>query len=827
MDNLLKDLAYGLRTLRKSPGFTVTALITLALGIGATTAIFSVVNAVLLRPLPYAGADQLVVINSEMRNRKVKDFPFPPADMKDMREQVTALDQVAGVATFPVGLVGSDGQSEQVKVAFVTANLVPTLGVPLELGRNFRDEEAIPLPPPPPNVANGTAAFPTIDVSVILSHEFWVRRFGGDSSIVGKTINLGGNNAHVVGVLAPGFELLLPPRFGIERDPEILQLARVDFEKGSRINVIFHVVGRLKHNATIGEAAGQLDATAADLRKRFPIKQSAGVYWQISPMRAELSSDVRPALMALMGAVAFVLLIACANVANLILVRTSRRERELAVRAAFGGSRRRLITQMLIEALVLSAGGALVGLVVAKLGIIALTAVGPKDLPNIGTVGLDVAVMGFAVFAAIVAASLFGIVPALRASRPDLMNVLRRSGRTSELGGGKILRNAVVVAEVTLAFVLLIGGGLMFRSFLTLVATDPGFDPRGGLTFTVANSNARTNDARSAYQRALHDKLAAIPGVTAVTAMFPIPLDGQMVNSRYGFEAAVTDPSTFRQANLHIIEPGYFAAMKTPFLEGRDYTDAENIPKSQALIVDSIFAAKAWPGQSAIGKRVYMRSRADTAEWMDVIGVVRHERHESLANDLREAVYMADGQFQFGSAFEWMVRTNGDPARLAPQVREAVASLDKSVPVAQVRTLDSFVSQARASTRFALILIGSFAVIAVVLAGVGLYGVLSTVVRQRTAEIGVRMALGAQTSSIFSLVIGQGAALSAIGIVIGAGSALILTRLMRSMLVGVAPSDPLTFVGVAGLFFAIAIVACWIPARRAASLDPANALRDE
>jgi putative ABC transport system permease protein len=826
VDNFLKDLSYGIRTLRKSPGFTITALITLALGIGATTAIFSVVNAVLLRPLPYPGAEQLVVINSEMRNRKVKDFPIAPADVKDIREQVTALDQVAGVTSFPQPLVEDNRDPQQVKTGFVTANFIPTLGVPIALGRNFRDEEALPIPPPPANVQNGTVPFPVIDVAVILSHEFWMSHFGGDPSVIGRTLNLGGSNAHVVGVLAPGFEVLLPPRFNVERHPDLLQLARVDFDKGSRINVVFHLVGRLKHDRTVGEAQAQIDATGADLRKRFVIKQTAGVYFQVTPMRGELSADVRPALWALMGAVAFVLLIACANVANLILVRTSRRERELAVRAAFGGSRRRLITQMLVEALVLSAGGAVLGLVVARLGIVALTAVGPQDLPNIGNVGLDVTVMGFAVFAAILAASLFGIVPALRASRPDLMNVLRRSGRTSELGGGKVLRNAVVVAEVTLAFVLLIGGGLMFRSFLTLVATDPGFDPRGALTFTVANANARTNDARAAYQRALHDKLAAIPGVTAVTAMFPIPLDGQMVNSRYGFEAAITDPSTFRQANLHIIEPGYFAAMKTPFLEGRDFTEAENIPKSEALIVDSIFAAKSWPGQSAIGKRVYMRSRADTAEWMDVIGVVRHERHEGLANDLREAVYMADGQFGFGVG-EWMVRTTGDPNRLAPQVREAVASLDKTVPVAQVRTLDSFVSQARASTRFALILIGSFAVIAVVLAGVGLYGVLSTVVRQRTAEIGVRMALGAQTSSIFGLVIGQGAVLSGIGIVLGAGAALALTRLMRSMLVGVAPSDPLTFAGVAILFFAIAVVACWLPARRAAALDPANALRDE
>ena len=825
MDNFLKDLSYGIRTLRKSPGFTITALITLALGIGATTAIFSVVDAVLLRPLPYADAGRLVIVNSEMRNRKVKDFPFPPADVKDLREQVKSLDGIAGVVTFPQDLVGQDGQSEQVKTALVTANFVPVLGAPLVLGRNFRDEEATPLPPPPPAVRNGTAPFPTIDVSVLLSYPFWQRRFGGDPAVVGRTLQLGGNNAHVVGVLAPGFELLFPPRFQVERNPDILQLARVDFDKGSRINVIFRLVARLRHDATIGEAQAQVDATAADLRKRFPIKETSGWYFQVTPMRSELSADVRPALVRLLGSVAFVLLIACANVANLILVRTSRRERELAVRAAFGGSRRRLIRQMLAEALVLSACGAVAGLLVAKIGIAVLVAIGPTDLPAIGAVGLNGTVLLFVIVASVVAAALFGVVPALRASRPDLMGVLRQSGRMSDLAGGNALRSAVVVAEVTLAFVLLIGGGLMFRSFLTLLHTDPGFDPRSAMTFNV-NGNGRTADARAAYERTLHDRLAAIPGVTAVAAMFPIPLDGQMVNVRYGFEAALTDPSTFRQANLHIVTLGYFQAMGTPILEGRDFSDAENARTSQAIIVDSLFAAKNWPGQSAIGKRIYMRSRADTAEWMDVIGVARHERHESLATEGREAVYMADCQFGCGSGL-WMVRTSGDPNRLVPQIRTAVASIDKTVPIAQVRTLESFVEQARATTRFALVLIGAFGVIAVVLAGVGLYGVLSTLVRQRTAEIGVRMALGAQTRSIFELVIGQGLKLSGIGIGVGLIAAWSLTRLMRSMLVGVAPTDVATYVAVAGLFLVIAVVACWLPARRAAALDPATALRDE
>jgi putative ABC transport system permease protein len=809
VDNLLKDIAYGIRTLRKSPGFTITALITLALGIGASTSIFSVVDSVLLRPLPYADADRLMIINSELRNRNVHDFPFPPADIADLRQQVTSMQSVAGVASFPQPLVSEGADPEQVQTGFVTANLISTLGTPLELGRDFTDAEAAPPPKPSAAVQAGTAAPPPIDGAVIHTHGFWKRRFGGDPNVIGRTVQLGGNNAHVVGVLAPNFELLLPPRFQVQRVPDLLQLARVDFENGSRINVIFFLVGRLKPGATLATARAQLDALGVDERKRFPINETAGVYYSVLPMRAELSTDVRPALLALMGAVAFVLLIACANVANLILVRTSRRERELAVRAAFGGSRARLVRQMLVEALVLSAGGALLGLGVAKLGVVALMAVGPQNLPSIGAIGLSTTVLGFAVFAAIVAASLFGIVPAVRASRPNVMGILRRSGRTSELGGGRVLRNAVVVAEVTLAFVLLIGGGLMFRSFLAITDTDPGFDPHGVLTFAVANPNTNTNDARAAYQRALHDQLAAIPGVSAVTAGVQAPFSGNVPSARYGFDAALKDPSTFRQSNLGIVDPGYFAAMRTPILEGRDFTEAENTPKSQAVVVDSLFAAKAWPGQSALGKRFLMRARTDTVEWMDVIGVVRHERFESLSSIGREMVFMVNGQFGFGAGGTWFVRTAGDPALLVPQVR----------------TLESYVGDARSSTRFALVLIGTFAAIAVVLAAIGLYGVLSTVVRQRTAEIGVRMALGARLPQVAGLVLGESLRLAGIGVAIGLVAAFAGTRLLRSLLFDVSPTDPLVLAVTAVVLVVIAAAASLAPTRRAAQIDPVEAMR--
>ncbi len=828
METFWNDIAYGVRTLRKSPGFAITALITLALGIGASTAIFSVVNAVMLRPLPYADPSRLAIVTSDMRARNVYDFVIAPSDLWDMRRQVTAFSELAGLNNFRVSLRNERGEPEQIKLGFVTTNLLHVLGAKVILGRDFNSDDATPPPPQPttPPAANAPPP-PPLDVSVILSYEFWKSHFGGDPNVIGKSLDMGFSMGHVVGVAPPGLELLFPPRYGITREHDVFQASRIDLEKGSRINVIFRVIGRLKPGATFEQAQAQLDALGIDLRKQFPIKTTAGLYFRAVPMAAELVSEVKPALVALLGAVAFVLLIACANVANLILVRTSRRERELAVRAAFGGSRARLVRQMLAEALVLALGGAALGLLVAKAGIGMLVAIGPQDIPNLAYVGLDGTVLLYTVGAALLAAALFGIIPALRASRPDLISTLRQSGRNEGLGGGRKLRNSVVMAEVALAFVLLIGGGLMFRSFLALVSTDPGFDPHGVLTFNLQIARRMNQDERQAFQRALNDRLAAIPGVTELTSSFPTLLDGQESNVRWGTDAAATDMAQFKQANSFIVAPGFFAAMHTPIIAGRDFTEAENIPKSQSVIVDDLLAAKAFPGEDPLGKRLLVRFRADTAEFVNIIGVVKHQRHLSLATAGRETMYFTDGQFFYGNLGGWSLRTKGDPSALASAAREAVRSLEPGATIADVRPMEAFVDKMRAPTRFALVLIGAFAAIAVILSGVGLYGVLSTAVRQRTAEIGVRMALGAPKTGIFSMVIGQGMKLSLAGIGVGLIASFALTRVMRSLLVGVAPTDPLTFSAVAVLFVAIAALACWLPARRAAGLDPSIALRDD
>ena len=827
MDIWLKDFAFGIRTLRKNPAFAITALVTLALGIGASTAIFSVVNAVLLKPLPYTQADRLVIVTSDMHNRHVTDFQIAPGDLKDIRDQIKALESVAGVITFQTPLTGDESDPVQVRGGLATTNLFSLLGVKMATGRDFNDDDATPPPPPPAAVAGAVIIPPVpVQVSAILSYQFWQRRYGGDPKIVGKIVTVGGNHALIVGVAGPQFELLFPARMGITRIPDVITASRINLDGASRINVIFRLIGRLKPGASVGEAQAQLDALGADLRKQFPIKQTAGVYFRAEPMHENLVADVRPIVLALMGAVVFVLLIACANVANLILVRTSRREREFAVRAALGGSRGRLVRQMLSEAVVLSVGGSLLGLVLADAGVKMLLSIGPANLPRVEDVQLDPTVLVFTMLAGLVAAAVFGVVPALRASRPDLIGILRQSGRMSELGGGRTLRSGVVMAEVALAFVLLIGSGLMFRSFMTLANTNPGYDPNGLMTFSVQVTK-RLPEERQAWVNAMHQKLAAIPGVTGVTFVFPLPLDGTEANVRYGTESAVTDAAAFQQANLHVVIPGYFDVMRTRILDGRDFTEADNIQAGHAIIIDNLLAAKAFPGERAVGKRLFMRSRANDPEWMDIVGVVAHERHQGLATDGREAVFMPDGEFGFGAGARWVLRTNGDPRQLAAAARAASASIDPLVPVAEMKPMSDFVDSARAPTRFALILIGIFAGIAVLLSGIGLYGVLSTVVRQRTAEIGVRMALGSSKQEIFRLVIGQGIRLSLSGIGLGLAAAFALTRVMSGMLVGVAPTDPLTFGVVALLFFAIAAVACWLPARRAAGLDPIAALRDE
>ena len=831
MNSLWNDFRFALRSLRKSPAFALTAVATIALGIGASTAIFSVVNAVLLRPLPYTDQARLVSIWGDLTARNVVDFPMPPGDLYDLRQQGTLFEQTAAIVTFRQSLRNAEGESELIPAAGVTPNFFQTLGARIVQGRDFQESDGTPQPQPP-QAPDGQAApagpppqpLPTY---AIISHGLWQRRFGGGADAVGQRLQLGNQSAEIIGVLDPRFEVLFPASVNVERRPDVYTALRIDLENASRINVFLRTVGRLKPGVSIEQAQSQINTLVSDLRRRFPIKETAGLRWRVEPMHGDLTADVRPTIMALMGAVIFVLLIACANVANLLLVRASVRERELAVRSALGGSRGTLIRQMLVESVTIAGLGALIGLGLAWAGIRLLLSIGPDNLPRLDYVALDPKVLVFTALATLAAAVFFGLVPAVRASRVEVADILRTGGRSAGLAAGKRLRNAVVAAEVALAFVLLVGSGLMIRSFIAIHRADPGYEPRGVFTFFLPNLARPTPEARAAFVQQLGERLSGLPGVTAVSSAGPLPLDGQTSNVRWGTEAAAADPSLFQQANLHVVQPGYFEAMKTRLVAGRTFASADNVPGQRLVVVDIRLAEKAFPGQSALGKQILMRTGGPEPELFQIIGVVGHQRHETLAADGREAVFLPDAFFGFGATGRWIVRTSGDPAALAQPVRAAIREIDRSLAVTDLQPMQALVDRARAPTRFALVLIGIFATIAVVLAAVGLYGVLSTTVRQRTSEIGVRMAFGADRGTILRLIVGQGLKISVVGVVLGVVAAMGLTRIMGSMLVGVGATDPLTFGAMSVLFLALATVACWVPARRAARLDPNEALRDE
>jgi predicted permease len=826
----LRDLAFAGRTLRKSPIFTLTAVLTIALGVGASTAIFSVTNAVLLRPLPYKDPDRLVIASSDMRTRNVRDFPFSNEDFIDFRDGTRdAFQDFAGVFTFRNVLPTDDGTPEQVRTAVVTTNFFRLLGAKIALGRDFSDSDGLPqVAPPPPGAAPGTAP-PPLPVMVILSYEYFQRRYGLNPAILGHTMPANGPFSQlVVGVLEPGFQLYFPAAANEEAAPEVWIANRLNYNNANRNGVSIRAVGRLKDGVSLKQAQAAAENVAAEARKNFLIERTAGYAIRVEPLRQHLVSEVRPAILALMGAVIFLLLIACANVANLLLVRASLRERELAVRAAIGASGWHLARQMLAEAFLLAALGALGGLALAWLGIHELLAIAPANLPRLDTIRIDSVVLAFTVLASLLAAAIFGLASAWRASRPNVMNVLRGTSRNEGLTSGGPLRKLVVVAEVALSFVLLIGSGLMFRSFLELQRIDPGFDSRGLLTFQVLrNGGGNKPEERAAFTRQIQDCLRGIAGVQSVTASFPFPLAGGFSPIRWGTEEALSDAGKFQAVDFQIVLPGYFEAMHTRLIEGRTFTDADNQPGRNLVVIDQQLADKAFPRQTAVGKRILIRIRTPQAEWVEVIGVIAHQREESLAERGREQVYFADAFLGSGVVRQWAVRTDGDPAKFASDIRTAIKGIDSHLSITEFQPMTTLLERAQAGTRFSLLLIGVFAVVAVLLAGVGLYGVLSTVVRQRTAEIGIRMTLGAGPAQIFRLVVGQGLGLTAIGIVAGLLAAFALTRGMTTMLVGVKATDPATFASMVAVFLLIAALASWLPAWRAASVDPTAALREQ
>jgi predicted permease len=829
MGSFWHDVAFASRTLRKNPAFALTAIITLALGIGATTAIFSVVNTVLIRPLPYDHPERLTLIWGELRTRKVYDWSFAPGDFKDL-SQLNLFEGIAAVRTNPAALTIEGTTPQQIQVAFATPNIFSVLGVNVANGRGFTPDDGVPQPQPPPQQQGGAppagpppARLPQI---AVMSDGFWRRVYGADPSIIGKNIQLGGGPTTIVGVLKPGVELLFPPKAGLERVPDLWISARINFDADvNRNNVGLFAIGRMKPTTTLAAANAQVEQLSASLRERFPLKKSVDLHFRVESMKENVVASVKPTIRALMGAVVFVLLIACANVANLMLVRVSQRERELAVRAAIGGSQWMLTRQLLAESLLLSAVGGVLGVALAAAGIRVLLAFAPADLPRIESVAIDPLVLAFTMAACVVSAFVFGLVPAIRASRPDLQDVLRAGARGMAGGHGAMLRKSVVAAEVALSFVLLIGCGLMIRSAIELQRVDPGFDPKGVLTMRIGNLRTRSDTEQVAKVASLEQRLRGLPGVTNVAVSTTLPLENRPFNGRWGTSAALGDPTKYRQAQFHVVSPMYFETLKTRVIAGRVFGAAENLPNDKSIVIDDRVAAMAFPNESPIGKTLLARISTPDAETYQVIGVVKHHRHTTLVGDEKESIFFSAGsQGSFSNG--WILKTSGDPTALATSARSALLQLDPQLLITEVRPLSDLIDRAMAPTRFALALITAFAVLAGVLAAIGLYGVLSSLVRQRVPEIGVRLAFGAQPSSIFRMVVQQGLSLSAIGVGIGLVGAFALTRSMANLLVNVKSTDPLTYGAMIVVFFAIAGLACWIPARRAANVHPNVALRE-
>lgn len=809
---LQKDLSLAWRTLGKNPAFAIGAIVTIALGIGASTAIFSVTNAVLLRPLPYKESDRLFFVISEMRKRNVKNFPFSSADFIDLRNATAStFETISALDTGRSAVPKQDGSLEEIRWAAVTPDFFRLMGARILVGRDFAEADG-----------QQQSSSPLV---TILSHEYWKRRYGGDASILGQSApGTRPGSTQIIGVLEPGFQLLFPPDSDMEQAPDQWFVTRLAYDNATRNNAFLRVIGRLRPGVTQHQAQSSVEAFAEALRKQWTSRQGSDFHIRLEPMQRHLVEAVRPTLLVVSGAGIFLLLIVCANVANLLLVRVSMREREFAVRTALGGSWWRLVLQLSAEALLISATGAVLGVGLASMGIDRLRAVAPASLPRPETIRIDLTALAFTAFTAIAVAVLFGMMPAWRASRPDIATLLRASGRTTGLGRSGLLRSGVVVVEVALSFVLLIGSGLMFRSLWALHSINPGYDAAGLLTLQLYGSRGGNLPAqRAAFMSELQERLRSLPGVKEVTASNPFPLAGGFYGARWGTEQALSDPSKFQNADSQTVLPGYFETLRTPLVAGRTFAAEDNAPGRNVVIIDEYLAAKAFPGESAIGKRIIVRS---TNTPVEVIGVVAHQRATSLTHTGREQIYFTDGFMGHGVVSRWAIRTVGSPEKYMDAVRAEISKLGSRLVLTDMQTMEQLVERAKAGTRFSLLLLGVFAVLAALLASVGLYGVLSTIVRQRTAEIGVRMAMGAEPATIFKLVVGYGLRLSAAGIAVGLLVTTGFTRLISSMLVGITATDPATFVCMAAVFLLIAALASWLPARRAAGLDPTAALRE-
>ncbi len=804
LEIFFQDVRYGLRSLLKKPAFTLTAVVALALGIGANTAIFSVINGVLLRSLAYASPERVVMVWERGTMRDAERNVVSPANFLDWQKQSTSFERMAAVAEARINLTGGTGEPEEIKSQIVSDGFFPILGVQPIAGRFFLPEED----------REGN------NLVVVLSYELWQTRFGGDPAVVGKQATVNARQRTIVGVMPRGFHFL---------DNEVKAWLPLALDPATNYRETsgryLRVVARLKPGVPVQQAQAELTGIAKQLEQANP-KFNAGWSVNVVPIHEQVVGEIRPILVVLLAAVAFVLLIACANVANLLLSRAAARQKELALRAALGAGRMRLIRQMLTESVLLGLMGGVLGVLLAYWGVQLLIAFGPDNIPRLNEIRIDLGVLAFTFAVSLVTGLLFGLVPALQSSRPDLNDALKEGSRGSTGGRSGIMRNAFVVAEVSLALVLLIGAGLMIRSFARLQSVETGFDAKNVLTMRAQLPHKKYPEPHQIvdFFRQAQERIATIPGVQAVGAISYLPLTG--LASRDGFKIPGQPPPAPGQepgVEVRVVTPTYFRAMGIPLLKGR-LLNERDVKETRVLLINDTLAKRYFPNTDPVGKQLEVTWDGSGPD--EIVGVVGDIREGALNKEPEPAIYWSHPREPY-SGMALVIRANGDASRLSTAVQREIRAIDPDQPVADVRTMEQVIAKSIARPRFNMLLLTIFAAVALVLASVGLYGVMNYSATQRTHEVGIRMALGATRGDIMRLVVGHGMTLTFVGIAIGVVASWALTRVMSNLLFGVTATDLPTFIGVSAVLAAVALLANYIPARRATRVNPISALRYE
>jgi len=815
---MLADIRYTLRVLRKSPGFTLIVVLALALGIGANTAIFSVVNAVLLRALPFPDPGRIVMVWSPnpLILAGVDELPPSNADLKDWREQNHVFERLAGVTSRQFNLAG-EGEPERAGGAEVTADFFSVLGVQPERGRWFTADED----QPGKRVA-------------VISDALWRRRYAGDPQIIGRQITIDGQGHTVVGVMPAGFQFPrgseLPNFYAFAAQTDVWTPLGWDAKRWSnRGSHILIAVGRLKGGVPVQQAQQQMGAIEKRLSEQF--NDSRGWSAKVMPLHDQIVGGTRVALWTLLGAVGFVLLIACANVANIVLARASARQKEMAIRTAVGANRMRVTQQLLTESVLLALAGGVLGLILASVGIDVLLSITPADVPRMEGVGIDGRVLAFTALISLATGLLFGVAPAFQMSSSRLNETLKESGRGSSAGTvSRRFRGALVAGEVALALILLAGAGLLMKSFVRLAQVDPGFHAQSAVTMdlTLPEFKYDTDQKRAAFFQLALNRIGALPGVEVVGAISRLPL-GNSAEELDAFTIAgkaLPANGQLPLAEYRVCSAEYFRALGVPLIRGRWFTNADAESRPQVAVINQEFARQYLSGDDPMGKRIKMGYPNSTNPWLTVVGIVHDVKHNSLAAPAPPQLYVSYLQ-SAESGMTLVIRTAGDPLRVVAAARNEVRSVDPDQPVANIRTMDHIVAASMARQRFNMLLLGIFAAVALALAAVGLYGVISYSVGQRAHEIGIRMALGAKRTDVLRMVLRQGMVLVAAGLAVGLAAALMMSRMLTSLLYEVRATDPVVLVGVALLLAAVAAAACSVPALRATRVDPVTALRYE